>query len=877
MRSFLGLVGCASLLAAVGCGGAGTTTTSRAPVGSNPTGSAVALEPCPGTVPGLFAVEPSGALRWSRCADGNRQLTVVTVVNGVLYVVEQSRDEPTLVAIDIDDGTEMWRFAFSLLNDGVGYHAVEAFDKSSFDAGGVIVLDVLSGAEVEHVALDARTGERRWSVPSGESLVTLNTESLVVTSEYFGGDLAGSGPTGEVVAYDRQTGERRWSADNVPYFGGSRGARLAGDTMVVQLFADAEPAGVMGIDLATGKQRWRHDGRFLLQSASADGVFGVASDSPGTFDLVSLAPDDGSERWRVSAASFTTDASTAPSTTPYPAGLDLPWFAGMLPFLDPTVIDDTMVVRAGGVLVGFDARSGNERWRREAAHAMVAAGAGRGLLYERGSGLEVIRATDGTTEWSAALTDDVVVQAAVTDDVAVLSLVHTTVYQPASPGSTPVAGDPRSTSVGCAGGTVLSGAFIPPTGPAQPVILTVLVSADGSKFCITDRSGTEDVVPFVSGRVVTEPEATVVQGVLTDYLVVAVPSKWGQNPQVSAGQGQQLSSAMTHDGTVMLVVDFAPIGATPDQYVERTFTFRDSANQTLAEVTVPAPPTGSIDDALACLSQHGVNVAPRGMPNTGALDKQPMDPSVTGAAWAACKSIVLSMFETSGGQPPPQQELEVMDCMAGKGFISTFTAGEIDESAFATARSECTASMPLAAGELRCDVYTVGSDGALSSEPVRSGLGGFGMGAKATAPPTAAIGEPVTVTIEPNVSQMIDRAIGFQILDHRDMIRTFTVTGATIVPGSLVQDPPADSTAETTSTATDATVALRWVTPIAGGGDVTFPAARFDIVATAPGEVIIAFSDYDSTMKVRGTDGVETIVHAKCTAGSRLLATISVT
>jgi hypothetical protein len=332
---------------------------------------------------------------------------------------------------------------------------------------------------------------------------------------------------------------------------------------------------------------------------------------------------------------------------------------------------------------------------------------------------------------------------------------------------------------------------------------------------------------------------------------------------------------MTPDGRVMLVVDFAPAGATPDQYVNRTFTFTGSEQQTLAEVTVMAPPTGSMEDALACLAQHGVNVAPIGMPNTGPLDKQPIDPAVASAAWTACRPIVLLSIQSSG-HSPSQQELESMDCMASKGFIQVFTGGEIDESARAKAMSECGAGPPATQGGLSCDVYTIAPDGTTSAEPVLSDVAGFGMGAKATAPASARTGAPVTVTIEPSDGQLIDSAVGFEILDHRDMVRTFTVTGATIVPGSLVQNEPTDVTAETTATATDTTVALVWLTPIAGGGKMAFPEARFDIVANAPGAVTIAFSSYEVTMRVKGSNGVEMRVRTVCTAGERALTTITV-
>jgi hypothetical protein len=339
--------------------------------------------------------------------------------------------------------------------------------------------------------------------------------------------------------------------------------------------------------------------------------------------------------------------------------------------------------------------------------------------------------------------------------------------------------------------------------------------------------------------------------------------------------GQPLSSAVTDDGTVMLVVDYAPLGSTPDQYVDRTFTFTDFEGQTLDEVTVSAPPTGSMDDVVACLAQHGANVAPQGMPNTAPPDEQPLDPAVASAAWTACRPNVLLFFELSG-QNLPEGALETLDCMASKGFFQLFAGGEVDAAAREQALSECEASLPLDPGGLRCDVYTIDIDGALSNEPVRRNLLGFGMGANATAAATATVGKRVTVTIPAQERELVDSAAGYEILEHSDIIRTFTVTGATIVPGSLVQDPPTDATAETTATATDSTVSLGWVTPIARGGDVTFPAAHFDIVASSPGTANIVFTSYDSTMRLQSPDGVETPVRVLCTTDDRIVTVIKV-
>lgn len=418
MRPFRTAAGCVVLVLG-SCGGGDSTTSSST---TAMTGVEMTLEACPSASRGLFAVEPSGALRWSRCDEKwNYELITVAIADGLAYVVERSGDTPTLLALDVDDGSEVWRYAFSSLNDGFAYDALYAFDTASFAAGGVIVLDVPVDNGSDHVGLDARSGEELWRVTDdGGHVVALNTAELVVTSVAFGGDFAGNGHTGSVVAYDRQSGEQRWSAANVPYLdGGGGGARVAGDTMVIQLWGDEMPAGAMGIDLDTGETRWRHDEALWVQSAGDDAVVGVVGGTLTGGELLALAPDDGTELWQKSASSFTATASTEQATATSVAEQ-----ATMPPWFNTMTVDATVVGQVGKVLVGLEPRSGDERWRRETSLDNWSGGAGNVLLYEMQTGLELIRADDGTVIWSTSFSADTIAQAAMASDLVVLSLAQ---------------------------------------------------------------------------------------------------------------------------------------------------------------------------------------------------------------------------------------------------------------------------------------------------------------------------------------------------------------------------------------------------------------------------------------------------------------------
>lgn len=860
MRGFRNLTATLGLLVGVAACGAGSaddpTSSSEEPV-------QVALTACSDGLGGLSAIDSSGEIRWTRCdTSGDHTVLPVAITGSISYVVEQSISEgPALVALDIDHGDEMWRSEFPAMNEGFGFDAVYASDKASFAAGGIIVLDRLDDGDVAHVGIDATTGEERWRVV-GDGLVTLNTDELVVTSTEFAGDLVGSGPAGTVTAYDRRNGELRWQAEAVPYFGGAGGAMAAGDMMIIRLYSNAGPGGVMAIDLRTGEESWRRDETLVLWSAAPEAVMTAVGDGSGQWvtnsvELVALDPTDGRELWRTSASADGTDATVAP-------------------WVSATSTDGIVIASTDQVTVGLDARSGADRWRHDTASYVAAAGTTEAAALFVGSdnGLEFVDADDGSVRWAASVPEArQFAGAAIGGELAIIAFGGPEPVAPPDGGAVPVADDPAATSVGCRGGTIVGGGWIPPFGSGVPVFdLTVLTSADGSSFCIVNGAGVEDVVPYPSEREVAELDGAIVQGVLADYLVVTVPADWGQNPSVTLADGQQLSSTASRDGRVVLVIDNAPVGATPEQYVDRTFVFTGSAGNVLAELTVSAPPTPAISDVLACLAKYGAHVAPAGMPETGPLDRQPLEPAIASAAWSACRWLVLLNLESSG-QNLPDGTLESMDCMASKGFIQMFSGGDIDAAAHAVAWSECSVSLPLGSSGLRCSIHPIGADGTVSPDPAATDIRGFGMGAEVTAPSTAPTGSRITVVIPTATTGLIGSGLGYEILEHRDFARTFTVVGATIVPGSLVQEESADGGA---AMATADTVVLERRTPVAGGGDAVFPGATFELVADSPGAVTVMFTGYDSTMTLRGSDGVETTVRTLCVTDDRVVATIAV-
>lgn len=122
-------------------------------------------------------------------------------------------------------------------------------------------------------AVDVATGEVRWET---ELLPGLDlqwaapavAEHLVVVTDTL--SHPGSAPTSWVHALDRRTGAVAWRVDlNDAQAGFHESPLLAADGVL----AVASKSAIIGIDVATGQERWRREGRSLPQLIEVvDGV-----------------------------------------------------------------------------------------------------------------------------------------------------------------------------------------------------------------------------------------------------------------------------------------------------------------------------------------------------------------------------------------------------------------------------------------------------------------------------------------------------------------------------------------------------------------------------------------------------------------------------
>ncbi|MFD0021464.1 PQQ-binding-like beta-propeller repeat protein [Streptomyces sp. NPDC058382] len=292
--------------------------------------------------------DADGSRRWASEALGGGPPAAPVVIGRTLCVLmetEKAADEAggtrtlvqgVLCGLDVGSGRVKWR---------AGGNRLLLADRSR----GQLIADARDGDGLS--ALDAGTGERRWSLPKQDS-VALGPELLYAT---------GSGKGDEVAAYDLSTGERRWKSPAPPKeFEDDPGARLtvSADGRTVHA-CEGGTGAVYSYDAATGDRRWRvtvdspvapevASGNSAVFLASSDGFraahasgsgfhipFTGGEKKPGGY-VTARALSDGKQLWR-------TDSDDCTSA--------------------PAAAGGSVLVSHTSQTWAYDARTGAARWR----------------------------------------------------------------------------------------------------------------------------------------------------------------------------------------------------------------------------------------------------------------------------------------------------------------------------------------------------------------------------------------------------------------------------------------------------------------------------------------------------------------------------------
>ena len=304
---------------------------------------------------GYVLLRDDGPALWTyRLPEGMQVRTRLVVHGGTVFVFASERLTGETVAIEARTGKRKWRGSFTAARDS----SAAMLDGRGFvyDSSG----EVLTG-------FDTATGRTLWT----QRLKTFGLAPAPVASAGVV-CLAGSEETGEygVYAFDAASGTPRWrfGVDDIA----RSGAAVSGN----MCYAATRNGFVHGIDLATGSVRWRGRtgaGSHVTPMVTGDLVAVLTQDGVvHGFDAA-----DGRRRWRTPLG----DGAAADSPDAVAAGV-----SGGIVF----------VAGHDGVLYAVDAATGRERWRRPGGRPGLTAGQRGYAIPSVGGGLAVTTDNEGT-------------------------------------------------------------------------------------------------------------------------------------------------------------------------------------------------------------------------------------------------------------------------------------------------------------------------------------------------------------------------------------------------------------------------------------------------------------------------------------------------
>jgi outer membrane protein assembly factor BamB len=311
---------------------------------------------------GRAPVSEPGGERWVFDSESDDSLSSPTVVDGKAYVGHT----PYVYAIDIEDGTEEWKFeteGYALVAPTVAGDVVYVgtrLDDNTY------ALDASTGSEIwthrgedsdnpvgggtasttvadgklyvvegsKLLALDASTGEERWRFEAESNSVfsasTVVDETVYVKSE-------------DVYALNASTGEKEWSfetdGENIQ---AASSPTVADDTVYVGQGGEGErgsQGAVYAIDASEGTEKWSTETRVAWSTPTVyEGTVYV-----GGHNIYAVDTDTGEEEWMYESKGW----------------------SEQFVFSSPTVANGTVYSESDKYLHAVDADTGEELWRFE--------------------------------------------------------------------------------------------------------------------------------------------------------------------------------------------------------------------------------------------------------------------------------------------------------------------------------------------------------------------------------------------------------------------------------------------------------------------------------------------------------------------------------
>lgn len=238
-----------------------------------------------------------------------------------------------------------------------------------------IVDDTVYVGDTRVSALDASTGEERWSVPSGDDDERFEASPLTVTAE----TLYAGGYRQYITALSATDGQEEWRYDvGAPVYAGPT---VVDDTVYVGTDLGEVYA------LADGEARW--------SDQVAEQPTGRASGAPAVVDGVVYVTTDNLHRDDYQPGTYALDAETGEQL----------WFvatesaAGT--FASPVVVDGSVyLVDVDGTVQALDAENGTERWRIDGGgNVEYSVAVADGSVFVPSDPLAVYDADTGDEQW----------------------------------------------------------------------------------------------------------------------------------------------------------------------------------------------------------------------------------------------------------------------------------------------------------------------------------------------------------------------------------------------------------------------------------------------------------------------------------------------
>lgn len=249
----------------------------------------------------LYALDTAtGTVQWE-LDTGSDLRTAPAIVDGTVYV-KQSGLGTDIIAVDAATGEERWSSnAAGFAGPHQGAPAV--VDGTVYATGG-------SSTQPDVIALDAETGEQRWGfatdrdttpTETGTSLTSFGNPAVADGTVYVGSE------HGFLYALSARSGDKRWEAQVGPVYSSPA---VADDVLVVSAM---EPARIVGLDLASGQTRWTVD----IGDNTGDAVDGspvvvgdrvVATADDGNLHVIDATDGSELDSYRVRAHTRTTPA-----------------------------------------------------------------------------------------------------------------------------------------------------------------------------------------------------------------------------------------------------------------------------------------------------------------------------------------------------------------------------------------------------------------------------------------------------------------------------------------------------------------------------------------------------------------------------------------